>query len=56
MAIDLVAYKSSSNNSKYVMSVIDHLARFLVLVAISDKSAATVARVLVERVSPFLSS
>ena len=32
------------------MSVIDHLTRFLVLVAISGKSAATIARVLVERV------
>ena len=50
VAIDLVEYKSSSNNSKYVMSVMDHLTRFLVLVAISDKSAAAIARVLVERV------
>ena len=50
MAIDLVEYKLSSNNSKYVTSVIDHLTRFLVLVAISDKSAATTACVLVERV------
>ena len=32
------------------MSVKDHLTRFLVLVAISDKSAVTIARVLVERV------
>ena len=32
------------------MSVIDHLTRFLVLVAISDKSAAAIARVLVEHV------
>ena len=32
------------------MSVIDHLTRFLVVVAISDKPAATIARVLVERV------
>ena len=50
VAIDLVEYKSSSNNSKYVISVIDHLTRILVLVAINDKSAATIARVLVERV------
>ena len=50
VAIDLVEYKSSSNNSKYVMSVIDHLTRFLVVVAISDKTAATIARVLVEHV------
>ena len=50
VAIDFVEYKSSSNNSKYVTSVIDHLTRFLVLVAISDKSAATTAGVLVERV------
>ena len=32
------------------MSVIDHMTRFLVLVAISDKSAATIARFLEERV------
>ena len=32
------------------MSVVDYLTRFLVLVAISDKSAATTAGVLVERV------
>ena len=31
-------------------SQINHLTRFLVSVAISDKSAATLARVLVERV------
>ena len=30
--------------------MIDHLTRFPVLVAISDKSAATIARVLVDRV------
>ena len=33
------------------MSMIDHLAHFLVLVATSDESAATtIARILVERV------
>ena len=56
MAIDLVENKSSSNHSKYVMSVTDHLPRFLVLVAISDKSAAAIARVLVERVFSVLSA
>ena len=30
------------------MSVVDHMTRVLVLVAISDKQAATIARVLVE--------
>ena len=55
VAIDLVEYKSSSNNSKYVISVIDHLTRFI-LVAISDKKAATIARVLVERVFSVLSA
>ena len=38
----LVEYKSSSNNSKYALFVIDHMIRFLVLVAISDKSAVTI--------------
>jgi len=28
--------KSSSNYSKYIMSVIDHMTHFLVMVAISD--------------------
>ena len=32
------------------MSVIDHMARCLVLVAIGDNSAVTIARILVERV------
>ena len=32
------------------MSVVDYLTRFLVLVAISDKSTAIIARVLTERV------
>ena len=50
VTIGLVEYKSSSNSWKYVISVIDHMTRFLVLVAISDKSAATIARALVERV------
>ena len=50
VAIDLVEYKSVSQGCKYVLSVIDHLTRFLVLVAIPDKRATTVARALVERV------
>ena len=55
VAIDVVEYIPSPNNPKYVMSVIYHLTRFLVLVAIGDKSATTSARVLVGRVvSAFL--
>ena len=38
------------------MSVIGHLTRFLVLGAISDESAATIARVLVERVFSVVSA
>ena len=49
-AFVLVEYKLSSSNSKYVMSAINHLARFFNQVVISAKSAATLARVLVERV------
>ena len=56
VAIDLVMYKSSSHNSKYVMSVIDYLTLFLVSVAISDKKSATIARVLVKRVCTVFSA
>ena len=38
------------------MSVIDHITRVLVLVAISDKSATTIACVLVERVFSVISA
>ena len=46
MAVDLVEYESSSNKTKCIVSEIDHLTRFLVLLAISDKPATT--RFLVE--------
>ena len=55
MAIDL-EYESTSNNSKSGMSAIDRMTRFLVLVANSNKSAATSARVLVERVCSVFSA
>ena len=50
VAIDLVEYKASADKYRYVMSVIDHLTRFLVLAPLKDKTMATVARTLVDRV------
>lgn len=52
VAIDFVEYKVPSDGHKYLLSVIDHLACFAIIVilaAIPDKSAQTVARLLVER-------
>ena len=55
VAIDFVEYKWSSNNSKYGMSVIDHVTRLRVLVTFSDRSAATTVRVVVECVFSVMS-
>ena len=50
VAVDLVEYKSISRGNRYVLSVIDHLTRFVVLIAVPDKLATTIARQLVTRV------
>ena len=50
VAIDLVEYKSVSKGCKYVLSVIDHLTRFLILVPVPNKRATTIAQALVEHV------
>ena len=50
VAIDLVEYKTVSRGCNYVLSVIDHLARFVTLAAIPNKEAITIARTLVDRV------
>ena len=39
-----------SEGNRFILSVIDHLTRFVVLIAIPNKEATTVARKLVERV------
>ena len=38
VAIDLVEYKASKQGFHYVLSVINHLTRFLILVPLEDKS------------------
>ena len=41
----------SSEDNRYIQSVIDHLTRFVILIAIRDNEATTIARNLVKRVS-----
>lgn len=50
LAIDLVEYKPPSDGCNYVLSAIDHLTRFVILTAVPNKAAATIARTLVNRV------
>ena len=50
VAIDLVEYKTVSQGCKYVLSVINHLIRFVIFDAIPNKEATTIARTLVDRV------
>ena len=50
VAIDLVEYKTISQGCKYVLSVIDHMTRFVILTAIENKTAEKVVRTLIERV------
>ena len=42
VAIDLVEYNASKQGFHYVLSVIDHLTRFLILVPLKDKSMSAV--------------
>ena len=55
MSIDLVEHKTESVSSTrlkcpYALTIIDHLARFAVLVALQDKKEQAIAKALVERV------
>ena len=50
VAVDLVEYKSLSQGNRFIVSVIDHLTRFVVLIPIKDKAARTFVRHLIERV------
>lgn len=52
-AIDLVEYKSPSQGSTYVLSVVDCITQFFI--PINDEKQPTVASALVERVSPYYS-
>ena len=47
---DLVEYKSLSEVHRFILSVIDHLTRFAILIPIKNKEATTVVRNLVARV------
>ena len=50
VAIDLVEYNHMWEGSRYILSVIYHLTRFVILIRIKTKEATTIARMLVERV------
>ena len=55
VSIDLVEYKTESVSPtglkcSYVLTIIDHLTRFAVLVALPDKKEQIIAKALVERV------
>ena len=50
VAVDLVEYKSLSQGNRFILSVIDHFTRFVVLIPIKDKAARTIVRHLNERV------
>ena len=51
VAVDLVEIKSLSKGDRFIISVIDHLTRFVILIAIKNKAACTIVRHLIERVS-----
>ena len=50
LAVDLVECKCLSQGYRFILSVIDHLTRFVILIAIEDKAARTIDRHLIERV------
>ena len=45
-----------SEDNRFILSVIDHLTRFVILIAIKDKAARTIVRHLIERVSSVFGS
>lgn len=50
VAVDLVEYKFISDGDWYILSVIDHLTRFVIWIAIRNKGATTIVRNFIERV------
>ena len=55
ISVDLVEYKTLSKSRtgtycKYVLTMMDHLTRFAILTPIPNKSAETVANVLIEKI------
>ena len=50
VALDLVEYKGLSQENRFILSVIDHLTRFVIMIPIKDRAARTIVRHLIERV------
>lgn len=50
VAVDLVEYKFISDGDWYILSVIDHLTRFVILIAIRNRGHNTIVGNLTERV------
>ena len=50
VSVDVVEYKSKSAGKRFILSVIDHLMRFLILIPIKSEEAAVVVRHLIDRV------
>lgn len=50
VAVDLVEYKPMSEGNQYIMSEIDCLTRFVILIAIKNKEVTTVARKFADHV------
>ena len=50
VAVDVVEYKKLSQRNRFILSVIDHLTRFVAFIPIKDKAARTIVRNLIERV------
>lgn len=48
--VDLAEYKTLSERCRFMLSVIDHITRFVILIPIKNKEATTVVNTLVGRV------
>ena len=54
VAVDLLQFPKSSKNNVTALVAVDHCSKWLSVVPLKDKRAATVARALDERILPFL--
>ena len=50
VAVDVVEYKSKSEGNRFILSVVDHPTRFLIMIPIKSEEAAVVVRQLVDRI------
>ena len=50
VAVDLIEYRYKSEENRFILSVIDHLTRFLILIPSRSKEAAVVFCHLIDRV------